>query len=1049
MQKAMSIFWGSPLSQLFDRCGVACRERQPVRKPGALLMLLFFASVLGASPAQAQHEVTGTVTDSTTGNTLPGVNIVVQGTEIGTATSSNGEYTIEAPSPDDTLEVSFVGYEVEEIPIDGRSEIDMALQPAVTAMEEVVVSVGYGRQRAATTTGSVSQISGEDIDAAPTTNLTSALQGRVPGLIGVTSSGRPGYSGSNLLIRGASTLNNNSPLVVINGIPGREGLDGLDPSNIESISVLKDASAAIYGSRAANGVILVETKGGVAGETQFNVNVERNWAQPTVVPEMADAPTYMQMINELNSYQGSSPSFSQEEIEAHQGDLSGSWQRHNTDWYDVALKDFSRELTANASVTGGADRVQYRVSLSGATEEGILVNSNTNFDQIGFRSSIDGDVTEDITLSLNLHGRRESRVTPSWTRGRNAAWEMLQRGKPTDPAFWPNGQPGPAQEQGVNPVVADRTGYDDEDTYYFQSNLSLEAEIPGVEGWTAEGTIAYDRQFTNRKRWQTPWTLYNWGGNRDEEGNPVLIPGQRGVADPHLDQWRDESRDLTLQATSTYETTVGSHNGSLLLGTEWQSSEGSDMYAFRRFFPTDQIDELFVGGTSQQDLSGSSFHSARLNFFGRANYNYQEKYLLELIARYDGSYIFPEGDRFGFFPSVSAGWRLAQEDWFNNWTGEFFDRLKLRSSYGQVGNDRIEAYQYLRTFGFNGQVSYIDGLATRLSQTRVPNPAITWEVATKFDVGLQGAVFGNQLSFDLTYFNQFRDEILWFRSEAVPQTAGFSLPRENIGQVRSWGAEGQVTYTQQIASDLTLRAGANLTWAENRIEYFAEPAGQLPWQQSTGRPMNTGLYYIHDGIWNTQEEIDNAEAHWPGARPGDIRFTDVNGDGQINGDDRQRIEENDRPDLIGGLNLGATLGSFNVQTFWQGATQVRQYVFTAGTGTFGNYFQKFAERRWTTDNTNASGPRSYQRNDSYWASNNNTYFLRDAKYLRLKSARLAYTLPSSLTGELGVERFQVYLSGRNLLTWSPLEIMDPEIRNGSAHTYPPEKAYTVGLQMGF
>ena len=1052
MRKDTSIFsFAVSLSELLDRWDAACWKRQRIWKARVFLASLFVALALGVSPVSAQHEVTGTVTGAEDGTTLPGVNIIVQGTEIGTSTGSDGEYSIEAPSPDDTLQASFVGYETQDIPINGRSEINVALKPSVTALEEVVVNVGYQEQTVATTTGSVSQISGEELDAAPTTNLTQSLQGRVPGLIGVTSSGRPGQDNSNLLIRGASTLNNNSPLVVIDGVPGRQGgLARLNPSDIESISVLKDASAAIYGSRAANGVILVETKEGRAGETRINVNVERSYSQPTVVPEMTGSPTYMQMLNETDEYRGEPPRYSPNQIKAHQGDLSGSWENHNTDWYDAALKDFSREVTANASIMGGNEAIQYRMSLRGLTEEGILVNSGTGYDQIGFRSNVGGSVTDNFDVSLNLHGRLENRETPAWTRGENSAWEMLQRGKPIHPAFWPNGQPGPAQENGVNPVVASRTGYDDRKTYYFQSNLSLEADIPGVDGWTAEGTVAYDHQFGNRKRWQKPWTLYSWGGARDEDGNPTLTPVQTGVPEPRLNQWDNNTRDILLRATSTYETTVGDHNGSLLLGTEWQSSEGSSMQAYRRFFPTDQIQELFAGGTSQQDLSGNSWHSARLNFFTRANYNFQEKYLLEFVARYDGSYIFPEGNRFGLFPSVSAGWRLAQEDWFDNFTGDVFDRLKLRASYGQVGNDQIESYQYLRTYGFNGQFAHAGGLVPRLSQRRVPNPNITWEVATKFDVGLQGGAFGNRLSFDLTYFHQFRDDILWFRSESIPETAGFSLPRENIGQVRSQGYEGQVSYMQEISSDITLRAGANLTYAENEIEYFAEPAGQLPWQRSTGRPMNTDLYYVADGIWSTQEEIDNAETHWPGARPGDIRFKDINNDGTINGDDRRRIEENDRPDLIGGLNLGAKIGSFDAQMFWQGAAQVRQYVFTNSVAEFGNWFQRFAERRWTTENKDAPGPRAYEGQAlPYWGEGENTYFLRDAKYLRLKTARLAYTLPADWSGEVGARQLQLYLSGRNVVTFSPLKIMDPEIRDGDAQTYPPERAYTFGIQMGF
>ena len=1004
---------------------------------------------LGLSPALAQHQVTGEVTDAEDGESLPGVNIIVKGTQTGTATRSNGAFSLTASSPTDTLVLSFIGYELMEVPIEGRSDIDILLQRSITTLQEVVVSVPYGTQTVATTTGSVSQVSGETLDALPVTNLSQALQGTVPGLVGVQTSGRPGDDDSNLLIRGSSTLNSNAPLIVIDGVPGRQGgLSRLNPADIADISVLKDASAAIYGSRAANGVILVRTKRGRPGETRVNFNIERNFAQPTIVPDMADAPTYMQMLNEVDVSRGNPERFSQEQIDATRN--ADGWETHNTDWYGEALKDFSREIVANASVTGGGETTRYRISVDGVTEEGILVNSGTGYDQVGFRSNIDTDVTNNFSVALNLHGRLENRDLPSWTRGLDSAWELLQRGKPTEPAFWPDGSPGPAQENGVNPVVANQTGFDNRKTYYFQSNLSLELDVPSVEGWSVEGTVAYDRVFENRKRWQEPWTLFIWDGTRDSGGTPVLTPTSVGVPEPRLTQEEMDATDILLRATTRYETTVGyDHNASLLLGTEYQWSEFDSLFVFRRFFPSAAITELFAGGTDQQDIFGTGRHSARLNFFGRLNYNYRQKYLFEFVARYDGSYIFPEGDRFGFFPSVSLGWRLAQEDWFNNMTGNFFDRLKLRMSYGQTGNDQIEPYQFLPTFGFNGQFAYGDGLATRISPTRVPNESITWEVATQFDVGIQGGILNERLAFDLTYFRHLREDILWFRNEAVPQTAGFTLPRENIAEVKSRGFEAEVTYSQQIGANSFFRAGGNITLAEDEIQFFAEPDGVLPHQQNTGRPMNTNLYYQADGIWNTQDEIDGAPS-WPGARPGDVRFTDINGDGVINGDDRVRIEENGTPDVIGSFFVGASLGQFDINFLFQGAAQVRHYVFTGSVGEFGNYFQEWAVNRWTPENTNASGVRAWNRVEPYWANNQSTFFLENARYLRLKSARIGYTLPASMLNRIGgMRQVQVYLSGRNLLTFTPLKIMDPEIRSGGAQAYPLERAFTVGIQMGF
>jgi len=994
-----------------------------------------------------QHNVSGVVSDQETGRSLPGVNILVKNMGTGTATKSDGSYKLEVSSPKDTLVFSFVGYNKKEVPIRGREEVNVSLAPAVSALQEVVVNVGYQEQTVATTTGSVDQISGDDLETESTSNLTEALQGRVPGLIGVSQGGRPGIDGSRLLIRGRGTLNDNSPLVVIDGVPDRQGgLSRLSPSDIADVSVLQGASAAIYGAQAANGVILVQTKRGREESPQINVNVDQSWNQPTVLPELANASSYMEMLNELDLYRGNEPRFSQDEIEKHRNCQPDSWTCFDTDWFEESFQDFSSRTTANASLTGGEESYQYRFSLRGLTESGITTSSSTRYNQVGFRTVLDWQPSDFFSISANVHGRVEDRNYP--TESASQIFQFAQQLKPTDPAYWPNGKPAPGLEDGINPVVAasEETGYDDRETYFLQSNLSLNFDLP-VEDWNAEGTVAYDRNFMDRQLWKTPWTLYNWSGQRDEDGDPILAPQEVGVPEPRLSEWKENERDILLRATSQYEKSVGDHNAKLLVGTEYQSGESKNVFAFRRFFQTDQIDQLSAGGTSQQDIAGNASHSARLNFFGRANYNFKERYLLEVVARYDGSYIFPEGDRFGFFPTVSAGWRIAQEGWFDSFTGGFFDRLKLRASYGQTGNDSVEPYQFLRTFGFSGQWVTREGLDPIISVNRVPNPNITWEVATQFDAGLQGAVLEDRLTFDFSYFNYFRDDILWFRNESVPQTAGFSLPRENIGQVRSWGVDGQLNYQQDITSNISIRAGGNLSWARDKIVFFDEAPGAPSYQRGTGKPINSQLYFVADGIWNTQKEIDNADAHWPGARPGDIRFKDINGDGKIDGKDRKRVGTNRRPDLSGAFHLGTTVSQFDARVMFQWATNVNRYVGNNFAGEIGNYLQKHVENRWTPENKDGTWPRAYNRTDPYWIGNQNTFWLRDSSYLRLKSVRVGYTVSSEFSEQFGVDKLSVHISGRNLLTLSALDLYDPEIDWLSS--YPPERSFTIGASVDF
>lgn len=1025
-----------------------------------LFMSLFVGVGLYASPVLAQHEVTGEVTDAEQGGSLPGVNIVVQGTQIGTTTRSNGSYTLEVPSPQDTLIFSFVGYEQTEVPIEGRSELDVALQPAVTALDEVVVNVGYTEQAVETTTGSQSQVSGEELEVEPSTNLTNTLQGAVPGIFGVNDSGEPGYDGSALLIRGMATLGEDSPLVVIDGVPGRQGgLARLNPSDIQSVSVLKDASAAIYGSRAANGVILVETKRGSEGEPQVSVNVEHGYNQPTMVPEMTNAATYLTMLNELSLYRGNERRYSQEEIDKHRGDLSDNWQYHNTDWYDAALKNYSQQTQVDASVSGGLENFRYRISGRALTEDGIYKNSATQYNQVELRSNLDGDVSDNVTVSLDLHGRMEDRNFPTNSAG-DIFW-MLQRGYPDEPAFWPNGQPGPDIENGINPAVAATpvTGYDEDEDYFFQSDLTLDAEVPAVDGLSFTARASYDRRMGTNKTWEKPWTLYYWDyESYDENDNPDLTPTEVGYPEPRLTEASDWEEDVLLRGQGRYETDFGSHNASLMVGTEYQGSEASWNGLFRRYYASDAIDEPFAGGSSQQDNWGSGSHAARFSVFGRANYNYQEKYLLEFVARYDGSYIFPEGDRFGFFPVISGGWRLAQEDWFGSFTNDFFDRLKLRASYGQTGNDQIEPYQYLRSFDFSNEQVWRSGeIENTISPARVPNPKVSWEVANQLDVGIEGAILDERLTFDVAYFDYLRTDILWWRNASVPQSAGFSLPRENIGEVSSWGFDGQLAWAQDVSQEVSFRVATNVSYAKDKIEYWAEAPGDPPYQRSTGAPMETALYFVADGIFTTQQEIDNNPS-WPDARPGDIRFKDIDGDGEIDGDDRKRIHFNERPDLIGGLNLRATVDQVSVRAQFQGAAQVRRYI--QGThGEFGNYFQEFADRRWRPspddanvphpDHPNPEGPRAFNRQEPYWISNQNTYFLRDSKYFRLKSAQVSYSLPSNWTDRVGLGGAQIYLTGRNLFTLTPIEILDPEMTANGAEQYPPSRNYTVGIQTSF
>ena len=1018
----------------------------------AMFVSVITAVLSGTSAwSQATGRITGTIT-SQSGAPLAGAQVSVQGTALGARTGATGEYAISGVAAGShTVRVSHVGYaeQTRTVTVAAGQAATASLQlPLQTVQLEGIVAVGYGTQRKATATGAVTAIKGTDIAKAPAANTAQMLSGKLPGLIVVNPSGEPGAEGMSIRIRGSRTLGNNDPLIVIDGVPGRRGgLDRLRPQDIESISVLKDASAAIYGSRAANGVILVTTKRGRSGAPEFSMTFNQGYNQPTRLPEMADAPTYMTMLNEIDMYRNRAPRYSADVIEKHRTGAD-PWLYPDTDWFGEVIKDRSLQSSADVSLSGGADKVQYYLKLDGFTQDGYYVNSATRYNQYGFRSNIDGQPTDNLSIRFDIAGRLEDRNYP--VRSAQSVFRMLMRGKPNLPAFWPNGLPGPDIEFGDNPAVISTpaTGYDTDEQYYANGNLGADLRIPGVEGLTIRGNASYDQWFRYRKQWRTPWTLYTWDyRTRDANGEPVLQPARRGFSAPELDQRDDRENKITFNVVTEYKRDLGAHSVGILGGVDQERTDNSNLSAFRKFFVSDQIDQMFAGGDPEKNNSGSAGVGRRHSYFGRANYDYSDKYLVELVGRYEGSYIFPEDKRFAFLPAVSAGWRISEEPFFQS-VAPFFNDLKLRGSWGKTGNDRIDEWQYLATYGFgSGYVFGVNQEVKSIFQTRTPNPDVTWEIATQSDIGVDGSMFDNRLSFEFDYFREVRDDILWFRNASVPQTAGLSLPRENIGKVKSGGFDGSITWRQEMASDFAFDVTLNGGYANNEILFWDEAPGAPEWQRSTGRRMNTSLYYQAIGVFKDQAAL-NEYPTWPGARPGDVRFKDVNEDGKINAEDRVRVNENNEPTLTGGLTVAGRAKNLDFTVFFQGAGGSMQYVQTES-GEIGNFMQEFAENRWRPDAPSETNPRTFNRTDEYWLQNANTFWLRDTDYVRLKTVDIGYSLPQGLTGKLAMNGMRIYVSGQNLVTWDKLKLLDPEARSNSLQYYPQARVFNVGASVTF
>ena len=1017
------------------------------RKSFFILLILF-----GAFGANAQSKVHGIVKDEN-GNPLANASVIVKGATLGTTTNQDGTFSIDVPVKKSVLVISYLGYQPQDVTVGNSAELSISMEPSNNELNEVVV-VGYGTEKKATLTGAVSSVKGSEVVKSPATNVSNDLVGRLPGLVAIQPSGEPGYDGSTLRIRGLNTLNNNNVLVVVDGIAGRS-LDRIDPYSIESITILKDASAAIYGAQAANGVILITTKRGRMGKPEITFSANAGYNQPTHIPKMADAATYATMLNEIASYGGAQLPYSQDDIQKF-ADGSDPWGHPNTDWFAAVLKKRSAQNQYNMTVSGGTESLKYFVSIGSKSQEGNYYHSGTKYNQYDLRSNLDGKITKDISLALDISGRMEDRNFP--TRSAGDIFRMIMRGKPTLPAYWPDGTPGPDIEYGNNPAVisTDATGYNHDKYYALNSNLKLTFNVPWVQGLSITGNAAIDKGFDFTKVWDTPWYLYTWDGtSRDANGKPILVKGKRGFDAPQLHESASDNITTTLNGLLNYNRTFGDHSVKFLAGIEEIKGNGDNFNAVRYHYVSQAIDQLFAGASLDQSNNGSGYLNARLSYFGRVNYGFKEKYLAEFVWRYDGSYIFPSGGKqFGFFPGISAGWVVSKENFFQG-ASKAIDYLKIRASWGQTGNDRIPEWQYLATYAYGnflGQPYYpfvtADGVEHQtLYETRVPNPNITWEVANQADIGFDATLLHNKLSVTADYFNYKRSQILLPPNASIPLSAGFTPPYENIGKVGNKGFDFNVAYKDQIGK-FHFTVGINGGYAKNRIIFWDETPGAPSYQTSTGHPMNTSLYYIAQGVFPDAASLDKYP-HWDGARPGDIIFQDVNGDGKIDANDKKRIDKNNVPTFTGGLSLDLRYGQFDMSVLIQGATGAVNYISTES-GEIGDFLQSFASGRWTDANHSTTQPRTFNRGNEYWVNQGNTYWLHKTDYLRLKTLQIGYSLSHSLTQKLGIQAFRVYASGYNLLTYSPdYKDFDPEASAGSGQSYPLQRVLSAGLSVTF
>ncbi|MDR1980438.1 MAG: TonB-dependent receptor [Tannerellaceae bacterium] len=987
---------------------------------------------------QNTKRISGNVSD-VHGEPVIGANIMVKGTSSGIISDIDGNFAFDVPE-NATLLVSYIGYLAQEIPLNNQTHIQVVLREDAQNLDEVVV-VGYGTQKKVTITGSIASVGGKEIASVPITNVSNSLVGRLPGLIAVNAKGEPGYDDANILIRGKSTTGDASPLVVVDGVADRAGgFARIDPQDIESITILKDASASIYGSRAANGVILVQTKRGQEGRFRVSYTGNVGFSTPAVIPEMAESWQYAQMLNEIETgIYGRSERYTAEEIQKFKNG-SDPINYPNTDAFKEIVGT-ALQTQHNLSLSGGTDKVRFFTSLGYQYQDNYYKQGVSDYNQYNLRSNIDITPHKNLTVTVNLAARQEERNSPRSTS--EAIWRSVRVKFPTQHIVYPGTDYRVAQD-GMNPLTASdgSMGYQKGVRNYYNGDISAHLDLPFVTpGLSIDGGLYLDISSYLYKNFYKQFFFYSRSGE-------TYTPNAYGPNNASLTHEMNRSIGITMNGRINYERRFNNVHAIKLFGAYEQYTYRYDyLSGYRENFVSPAIDQLFAGDRTTVNNDGTASESARMNYFGRFDYDYSGKYMFQFNWRYDGSQNFPKRKRFGFFPGLSLGWRISEETfWKENIS--FVENLKIRASYGQMGNDKVSQFQYITSYSFSNP-AILGGdnplAQTGIWQSRTPNPDITWEVATTYNIGLDAFLL-NSLSFSFELFRSERSNILAQRDASLPAFSGLSLPDENFGECFSQGFETIIDYSKPIAKNTRLRIGANLSYNSNQIKFIDEPANVLEWQRRTGKRIDAGwMMYRSTGIFRSQQELDSYP-HLPNAGVGDVRFLDVNGDNKIDGDDRVRLDETGTPEVIYGINLGVEWRQWNLNTLWQGAGKVWTYQFYEA-GTIGNFTKDFFENRWTADNPNAKYPRTYNL-DTTTTGIDNTFWINNASYLRLKNIELSYSLSPRLLNGSFMESVRFFMSGYNLLTFTALKNLDPESKSSNKYSEGADTPQTKVLNFG-
>jgi TonB-linked SusC/RagA family outer membrane protein len=984
--------------------------------------------------AQEQVSVTGKISDEE--GPLADVSVKVAGSSLGTTTDNEGLFKLTLPK-NSKLIISHVGYADAEVT--AAQSMNIILKATEDNSLNDVVVVGYGTRKKANLTGAVSTISSKELAGRPSTSISNALQGTMAGVTVIQNGGQPGKDEGTIRIRGIGTLGNSNAMVVVDGVIS--SLNDINPNDIESITVLKDAaSASIYGSRASNGVILVTTKRAKEGDAVIHYNGYLGKQKATRLPDFLPSWQGAQFYNEALANEGKTPRYTEDEINKFK-DGSDPDHYSNTDWLGLFYKGSGIQQSHYVDMMNGNDKTQTFLSMGYFDQDGIVNNSSLSryTTRLKITSKISNKLAVNGNLSYNLENFREP-TNPYTKSFEGMLWQINRIGRNV-PYKYSNGYYG-YYDDGSPMAWLESGSTNNNKAHYLRGNVDADLEI--IKGLHFKPLLGYRLDLNQSKEYIKDIQYFDW-----TNGDPTFYQGPNS-----LTMYNDNTNVLTLQALLQYDKTIGNHDLKLLGGYSQELTTFNFLQGFRKSFLNNSLSQLNAGPLSGQVATGSAYEIALRSYFGRVNYSYKDRYLFEANIRYDGSSRFAPGNRWGTYPSFSAGWRLSEEPFFAS-VKQNIDELKIRASWGMLGNQNIPGnYPYISTISTGQDYSFGNGVSSGVAPVNGANPGIQWEDTRSTDIGVDARFLKGKITFSADYFTRKTDRILL--DIPVGGVYGFNPPFQNGGSVQNNGVELELGY-HGSSGEFGYDVSGNASFIKNKVLDLrgTDPIINDYSFMKVGFPINSFYGYQAEGIFQTQADIDKHAIQSGGVIGlGDIMYKDQNGDGSIDGADRVYLGTY-FPKVTYGASIGMRWKGFDLSLFLQGAAGVKGFVRGELMGMVSDKYGKpttIFENHWTPQNPTNDFPRlwsSNTQNDPMITTS--SFWIRDAGYLRVKNLQVGYTLGGNWLSKTGIDRARIYYSGQNIFTASSFyKWVDPEAPAGARGTvYPQVLVNTIGLNLTF